>query len=76
MSEALKDFLASGRKLLGDTKTPTAKETKKQPPSVGSGPVETDPHKIFQRRTIQQKPKKSEVVEDMKKFIKQAEDKL
>lgn len=76
MSEALKDFLASGRKLLGDTKTPTAKETKKQPPSVGSGPVETDPHKIFQRRTIQEKPKKSEVVEDMKKFIKQAEDKL
>jgi hypothetical protein len=76
MSEALKDFLASGRKLLGDTKTPKAKETKKQPPSVGSGPVETDPHKIFQRRTIQEKPKKSEVVEDMKKFIKQAEDKL
>jgi hypothetical protein len=76
MSEALKDFLASGRKLLGDTKTPTAKTTKKQPPAVGTGPVETDPHKIFQRRTIQEKPKKSEVVEDMKKFIKQAEDKL
>jgi methionine synthase II (cobalamin-independent) len=76
MSDILKDFLSSGRKLLDDTKSPSAKTTKKQPPGVGTGPVETDPHKIFQRRTIQEKPKKSEVVEDIKKFIKQAEDDL
>ena len=76
MSDILKDFLASGRKLLDDTKSPTAKTTKKQPPAVSTAPVETDPHKIFERRTIQEKPKKSEVVEDIKKFIKQAEDEL
>jgi len=33
-------------------------------------------HKVFQKRTIADKPKKTEVVKDMEKFIKQAEDKL
>jgi hypothetical protein len=75
MSEALRDFLSSGRKLLNDTKAPKAKTTKSQPPPLGA-PVDTDPHKVFQKRTIADKPKKTEVVKDMEKFIKQAEDKL
>lgn len=74
MSSVLKDLMSSGRKLLTDTKTPATE--KKVKPSTIHNPVETDPHKVFIKRTIAEKPKKAEVVEEMKRFCKAAEDAL
>ena len=82
MSDYLKEVLASGRKLLTDTKTrgkpPVKTEQKpgKLPnPAAGSG-VETDPHKIFVKRMIKERPKKSELVEEVQKFCNEADSKL
>jgi hypothetical protein len=47
---------------------------KKVKASTIHNPVETDPHKVFIKRTIAEKPKKAEVVEEMKRFTKAAED--
>ena len=74
MSSYLKDVLASGRKILGDTKQLPAPKTEKVKPSSIHTPPESNPHKVFVRRAISERPKKSEMVEEMKKFIKQAED--
>jgi hypothetical protein len=74
MSSLLKDLLSSGRKILVDTKQPPV--TKKVTGSTIHTPVEADPHKVFVKRTIAEKPKKADVVEDMKRFCKQAEDAL
>ena len=84
MSDALKDFLASGKKLLNDTKTPrkapepaNTKKGSLPNPALGSGePVERDPHKLFIRRVVKEKPSKKEVVEQFEKFIEQAESQL
>ena len=64
-------MLKAGRKILTDTKTPKLiiKKSKEQ---IGS-PTETDPHKVFIRRTIQEKPKKAAIVEEIKRFITAAE---
>jgi hypothetical protein len=72
---ALRDFLSSGRKLLQDTKAPRrALEKKTKVQDALTGEVkETDPHKVFIKRTIQEKPKKAEVITEFKKFIEQAE---
>jgi len=72
MSSVLKDLMSSGRKILGDTKQPPME--KKVKASTIHNPVETDPHKVFVKRTIAEKPKKAEVVEEMKRFTKAAED--
>lgn len=72
MSSVLKDLMSSGRKILADTKAPAP--DKKVKASTINNPVESDPHKIFVKRTIAEKPKKAEVVEEMKRFVKQAED--
>jgi len=74
MSSVLKDLMSSGRKILADTKQPPME--KKVKPSTINNPVETDPHKVFIKRTIAEKPKKAEVVEEMKRFCKAAEDAL
>lgn len=71
MSAYLDDVLKAGRRILTDTKTPKL-IVKKEKATVGS-PTETDPHKIFIRRTIQEKPKKAIVVEEIKRFITSAE---
>lgn len=72
MSSYLKDLLASGRKILDDTKVlPVKRETKG---SSIHNPIESDPHKIFIKRAISERPKKGEMVDEIKKFIKQAED--
>ena len=73
-SDYLKDVMASGRKILGDTKAPA--QSKAPKPSSITQPPESDPHKVFVKRTVQDKPKKQEVVEEMKRFIKVAEDAL
>lgn len=70
MSAYLDDVLKAGRRILTDTKTP--KLIVKKEKAMGS-PTETDPHKIFIRRTIQEKPKKAVVVEEIKRFITSAE---
>ena len=73
MSSYLKDVLSTGRKILGDTKQLPVKDSKPKASSINN-PPESDPHKIFIKRAINERPKKSEMVDDIKKFIKQAED--
>ncbi len=76
----LKDFLASGKKLLDDTKSPRRPLPKKEKVSkgeiTGTPAPDGDPHKTFVRRSVQEKPKKSEIVEQFKKFIEVAESQL
>jgi len=74
MDSSLKAFFDSGRKLLIDTKLP--KLTPSKAPKKMDTPLEGDPHKVFVRRVIQEKPKAKELVEDMKKFITAAEEQL
>ena len=72
MGNELKEFMKSGKVLITDTKTPRQLKPKEKakPEEIG------DPHRMFVRQTIQNKPKKSELVEEFKKFIKIEEDKL
>ena len=74
MSGYFNDLMTSGRKILEDTKTPKLIVKKGQKP-IGpiDGPVESDPHKVMIRRTIQEKPKKADLIEEFKKFITAAE---
>lgn len=78
MSSYLKDVLSSGRRILGDTKQlpPVAQQGQPNKPKPSSihNPPETDPHKVFIKRAINERPKKGEMVDEIKKFIKQAED--
>ena len=76
MSAYLDDVVKTGRKILLDTKAPRKVPVKGKAISPMGSPAETDPHKIFVRRTIQEKPKKSVVVDEFKRFIKTAEDLL
>ena len=71
-SEQLREFLKSGKTLIGDTKLKGTLKPKDRakPDELG------DPHKVFIRRTIQEKPKKAEIIEEFKKFIKISEDAL
>jgi hypothetical protein len=72
MDGTFKNFLESGKKLIGDTTMPRVKETKKQP----KGPMDKDPgdaNAVFVKRTISELPKKSEIVDEIKKFIAVAE---
>ena len=67
-------FLQSGRHLLIDTKAPrkSAKKEKVTKAEV-MGEMESDPHKIFRKRCIAEKPKKADVVADIRRFIEAAE---
>ena len=78
MEGFLKEFLSSGKRLLEDTKKARATPTKKGKASRSEvdGVQETDPHKIFIKRCISEKPKKAEVVKDIKRFIEGAEAEL
>lgn len=79
MDATLKALMDSGRRVISDSKTPKLAQKKKEvsrDEALGVGPQETDPHKIFVKRTINEKPKKKDLVEDIKKFIKQAEAEL
>ena len=76
---ALKDMLASGKRLLADTRIrrPAAEQKKKGPATKDlAAPAETDPFKIFIRRGVDERPSKDEMVKDIKKFIKTAEDNI
>lgn len=74
MSDYLKDLNNKGCRILSDSKIRPVKAAPKPPP-ITSTP-ETDPHKAFIKRTIQERPKKAEVVEELMKFIRQEEEKL
>ena len=71
-SEQLREFMKSGKTLITDTKLKGAlkPKDKAKPDELGC------PHKIFVRRTIQEKPKKADIIVEFKKFIKVEEDKL
>lgn len=83
MSDILKDLMSSGKRLLSDTKqrtlqapAPTKNEKKSlRPIAEGSGP-ETNPHKIFIKRVIAEKPKKSVIIEKFQKFCDEADENL
>jgi len=74
MDATYKSFLESGRHLVMDTKTPRKHGTKPPPIAMTGGSGSEDPHKVFVKNTISSKPKKAELVKDIEKFIKQAED--
>jgi hypothetical protein len=74
MDATYKSFLESGRHLVMDTKMPRKVGAKPPPIAMtGGGPGSDDPHKTFVKNAITSKPKKTELVEDIKKFIKTAE---
>jgi hypothetical protein len=69
-----KEFLASGRALITDTKTAKVKSESVKAPKKGTDvPVSGDPHRVLIKRCIDDKIKKSEVIEEFKKFIQAAE---
>jgi hypothetical protein len=81
MDDHFKHFLDSGKKLLRDTKAPRRpaaaapvkgkKDTGPAQPSMSS--LSDDPHAVFVRRVVHEKPKKPEIVEQIKRFIVVAE---
>jgi hypothetical protein len=81
--EALQALLSSGKTLLADTKQrkpPPAKPGKVQASkhtiAEAAGVFENDPHKLFIRRAIDEKPPRDKMVDEIKKFIKTAEELL
>ena len=76
----MKDLL-SGKVLLLDTKVrnqvqPKAGTGKIPNPAQGTMPHETDPHKLFTARVIQEKLSKKEVTAHLQKFCDQEDAKL
>ena len=78
MSDYLNQVLKTGRTLLKDTKQPASKEKREAVAKSKTTPTveDSDPHKVFIKKTISEKPKKLDVVESMKRFIKAEETKL
>lgn len=77
MDSTLKSFIESGRRLLVDTKQRKTAGPKKPNPSKDLvEPTETDPFRAFVRRVISERPKKEEILKDIHRFIKSAEDSL
>jgi len=75
MSDYLGQMLSSGKKLIIDTKV--LKKPKAPPISIEKATfVESDPHKAFVRRCIAERPKKEDVVKELKRFIVAAEAEL
>lgn len=78
MDSILKDFLKSGKVLLVDTKTRTPK-TQKESPKVKSikkdlmMEQEQDPIKRMIHAAIREKPSKTKLVEEFKRFTEAAE---
>lgn len=78
MDGTYREFLSSGRALITDTKTHKVKSesVKKAATGFDTPPADKDPHKVLIRRCIDDKIKKSDVVEEFKKFIAAAENEL
>jgi hypothetical protein len=75
MDGTYRDFMQSGRALITDTKTAKVKSesAKKAKTGFDTPPVGSDPHKVLIRRCVEDKIKKSDIVEEFKKFIESAE---
>jgi len=80
MDATLQALLSSGKSLLVDTKQrrpAPAKEGKaaksKHTIAEAAGVTETDPHRLFVRKVIDEKPSKDKIVEEIMKFVKAAE---
>ena len=79
MDDHFKHFLDSGKKLLTDTKAPRRvaapvkgkRDTGPAQPKMSD--LSDDPHAVFVRRVVNEKPKKPEIVEQIKRFIVVAE---
>lgn len=72
-----REFLASGKALITDTKQAKVKSESVKAKKVGTDvQVSGDPHRVLIKRCIDDKIKKSEVIEEFKKFIQAAEDAL
>ena len=71
MDAQFKQFLESGKKMISDTKTPKVKQTKNQPSRMDA--EIGDPHQVFVKRCIQERPSKKDIVEEFMKFITIAE---
>lgn len=74
-------MLKSGHKLLVDTKarkpvTDAPKKGKIPPLTQSSMTQETDPHKRFVKMCIQNKPKKADMLKDIRSLISTAEESL
>ena len=77
MDSTLKALVESGRRLLVDTKQRKTAGPKKPNPSKDLiEPTETDPYRMFVRRVIAERPGKAEMLKDIHRFIKVAEDAL
>lgn len=78
MDGTYSEFLKSGRALITDTKSAKIKSesVKKAKAGFNTPPTETDPHRVLIRRCIDDKIKKSDVVEEFKKFIEAAENEM
>lgn len=79
MDQTLKAMFESGKALLSDTKQPrkSPAQGKKGPATKDlAGPPETDPFRIFIRKCTSEKMKKADMVKDIERFIKSAEDAL
>ena len=78
MSDTYKEFVSSGRALITDTKTAKVKSESVKAPKKGFDTVveSGDPHRMLIKRCIDDKIKKSDVIEEFKKFIQSAEEAL
>jgi hypothetical protein len=78
MDGTYKEFLSSGRALITDTKTAKVKSesVKKAKSGFDTPPADKDPHKTLIRRCIDDKIKKSDIIEEFKKFIEAAENEM
>jgi hypothetical protein len=81
MDENLQRLFKGGKKLLMDTKarkpvTEAPKKGKIPPLGTPGNSVETDPHKGFVKRCIQEKPKKTEMIKDIERLIQMDEERL
>lgn len=81
MDENIQRLFNTGRKLLVDTKArkPVSEAPKKgkiPPLGTAGSVVETDPHRGFVKRCIQEKPKKADMLEDIKRLIQMDEARL
>jgi hypothetical protein len=78
MSDNLKEFLNSGKRMITDTKLPKAKTTAvpaKKKADVLDGD-EPNPHKRFVKNCVKNRPDAKEMVKEFEKFIEIEEAKL
>ena len=71
-----RSFLASGKKLLDDTKAVKLTKEKRVKTTINVSEPDADPHKGFVKRTVSEKPDAKEVIKDIKRFITAAEEAL